>query len=495
MSRSKNLFLDKVKSYHFQLKHLTILVVLLVFFQVLISFIYKQSIQNFLLKTQKWYQQDFAERIANLTATSLELLLENAVQEENLSELEVKKITQSFNIILTQQLLQHHVEDVCVILYDENGVRATDDGRMLFNYFFEQKIPDPHPDATHAEAVKIFRRIVNRIENEEKIYSMLEEEHSIHVFVPFVPKGEFAGVVYIKHVPDFAILTSGIIQSYNETSLIYIVLIIFGLLAMYYISSYTLQERNEATALLYQEREKKLKENIHLEKEAMFAKRIYHTHHKAEKVMGFIKEDLRLLSPENIQSIKYRVVKYANFVSRVIYDMKWYDPPLLTVRSPIFRTNLNELIRFIVDNIFNRVAKIQSQYSFDLDLDDKIPPIKVNEFVVWEVLEPLIQNSIEHTEKDQVEIKISTLFDKDKNEIRVKISDNGSGIRPELLELNHQGIKKIFLEHVTTKKEAQRNSGFGCYIAHQIATQRCGWKLDARNLPENGCEFELIISL
>ena len=64
-----------------------------------------------------------------------------------------------------------------------------------------------------------------------------------------------------------------------------------------------------------------------------------------------------MLSPENINEIKYRVSRYSVFISRVIYDMKWYDPPVQTIRNAAFRTDLNEVIRFIVENIFNRTAR------------------------------------------------------------------------------------------------------------------------------------------
>ena len=50
--------------------------------------------------------------------------------------------------------------------------------------------------------------------------------------------------------------------------------------------------------------------------------------------------------------LRNRVSKYSNFISRVIYDMKWYDPPLQTIRNPIFRTDLNEVIQFIVETYF-----------------------------------------------------------------------------------------------------------------------------------------------
>ena len=41
-----------------------------------------------------------------------------------------------------------------------------------------------------------------------------------------------------------------------------------------------------------------LTKQITYEKELIFTKRIYHTHHKAEKIMGFIKEDLRHYLPK-----------------------------------------------------------------------------------------------------------------------------------------------------------------------------------------------------
>ena len=38
-------------------------------------------------------------------------------------------------------------------------------------------------------------------------------------------------------------------------------------------------------------------------------------------------------------------------------------------------------------------------FDFEMLLDDKMPIVNINEFVVWEILEPLIQNSIDHGDK------------------------------------------------------------------------------------------------
>jgi light-regulated signal transduction histidine kinase (bacteriophytochrome) len=264
-----------------------------------------------------------------------------------------------------------------------------------------------------------------------------------------------------------------------------------GLLAMFYISTYTIVERDEARELLYKEREVHLLEHIAQKKEHLFTKRIYHTHHKAEKVMGFINEDLENVNESNIKEIKYRVSKYANFISRVIYDMKWYNPPIQTIRNQIFKTNLNELLRFIVNHIFLRISFPVKTIKFEFNLDDRLPNVSVNEFVIWEIIEPLIQNSIDHSDKDIVITNITTQYRPAEGSSVLLIEDNGKGIRPDLLEKNEVGIKKIFLENISTKEE-EKNSGYGCYIAYEIS-KRCGWELDAENNEHGGCRFTLII--
>ncbi|MEJ2051869.1 MAG: HAMP domain-containing sensor histidine kinase [Calditrichota bacterium] len=330
------------------------------------------------------------------------------------------------------------------------------------------------------------------IKNNEQIYSIREGKETFHVFVPFVPKGEFVGAIYIKNIPDFTFISKEIIVSYDETAVIFASLILLGLLAMFYISSYTVKERDETQKQLFQEQEKHLLDKIHHEKESLFTKRIYHTHHKAEKVMGFIKEDLRSMNPDNIDEINYRVTKYANFISRVIYDMKWYDPPLQTIRNPLFRTDLNEVIKFIVQNLFLRISDKTGTFDFKLNLNDDLPEVTVNEFVVWEILEPLIQNSIDHGGGKKTLITIESKYQKETNKSEIKIIDNGKGIPSEMLELSDSGIRKIFLENISSK-ENSHNSGYGCYLAHEISEQRCGWDLDVENLASGGCCFTLTI--
>ncbi|MFH1526871.1 MAG: ATP-binding protein [Bacteroidota bacterium] len=489
---SKQKIFENYKKYRFEFRHLTVLFIVLVMFQIILSVIQKSSLENFLNQTQNWYQKDSAEKLANLSTTSLELLLEN-IDVNGKQGFEEERIIQSFNIIFTQQLLQQNVEEICLILSSNNSLITISDGEELYKFLSHRNNYIGKIDSTYIHAVSIYERKSEQIEEREEIYSELENEQTFHIFVPFIPNGEFLGVFYMKNTPDFNYLSKEIASSYDEGTIIFSSLILLGLLAMYFISSYTVKDRDEALKQYFLEHEAFLKEQIIHEKESMFTKRIYHTHHKAEKVMGFIKEDLRRLSPENIEETKYRVTKYSNFISRVIYDMKWYDPPVQTIRNQLFKTNLNEVIEFIIKFLFLRTSSRSEVFDFITSLDKAMPVVHINEFVVWEILEPLIQNSIDHAGNENIKISLSTKYFPEEKMSKVFIADNGKGFEKELLERDGSGVKKIFAESTSTKEIVKSNSGYGCYIAYQIAKIRCGWQIDAYN-NEHGCTFELTIN-
>jgi K+-sensing histidine kinase KdpD len=171
--------------------------------------------------------------------------------------------------------------------------------------------------------------------------------------------------------------------------------------------------------------------------------------------------------------------------------MKWYEPPVQSIRNPMFRTDINEVIRFIVENIFKRTST-SSGYNFELDLQQNIPPVNVNEFVVWEIIEPLIQNSIEHSGENDVHLHILTQYNPQTKEASLVIEDNGRGIAPWLLATNETGRQRLFEDHVSTKAD-NTNSGYGCYIAYEIATQRCNWTIAAENGKRGGAKITIEI--
>ncbi len=484
---------NKVSQYRFEIKHITIFFIILIIFQIILAFIQKSSLQDFLEETQNWYQKHSAERLAIVTSTSMELLFENLFLFESLTPYEKKKLIASFNVIFKQQLLQKSVEDICLVLKKNDKIYVIDSGNKLDAYISNELDAFGRSDSIHSEGVKLFLEMKDDMRADEVIFSILENRQTFNILVPFVPDGEYIGVMYMKITPNFSFLTTEVSSNFDKVAIIYSLLIFFGLIAIFLVSSQAVKERNVAQQELFKEHEENLKKQIRLEKESLFTKRIYHTHHKAEKIIGFIKEDIRQIDNDNMEAIRERVVTYSHFISRIIYDMKWYEQPINTIINPMFKTDINEVINFILQYVFLRISSKNEMFNFTVELDEKVPIVYINEFVVWEILEPLIQNSIDHGQKKSIEIKIKTKYDKLSNVTYLFISDNGVGVAEELLQPGENGIKKIFLENESTKRIEGTNSGYGCYIAHQMAVGRCGWELDVKNLKEGGCMFTIKI--
>ncbi|MFZ1290441.1 MAG: ATP-binding protein [Melioribacteraceae bacterium] len=489
----KNKIKNKFTKYGFEIRHITVFFIVLILFQIVLAFVQKSSLNQYLNETQNWYQKHSAERLAIITSTSMELLFENLIQQKFINDLEERKIISSFNVIVKQQLLQKSVNDIFLILIKENNLYIIDSGIELHKFLLNKLEPFKVGQTKYAEEVGLFIRLKTTMQKNEIIYSELHNNETFNILVPFVPDGEYLGVMFMKITPNFNFISNEVAKNFDNISIIYSILIFVGLLAIFLVSSQAVKERNEARQKLFEEHEENIKNQVRAEKESLFTKRIYHTHHKAEKIIGFIKEDVRSANSENIYDLKQKIITYSNFISRIIYDMKWYDQAINSIINPMFRTDINQAIRFIVDNIFLRISSKNDMFEFKLNLDESIPKVHVNEFIVWEIIEPLIQNSIDHGNKKFINIIVSTNLYIEKNITTIIIEDDGVGVEEELLLINEQGIKNIFLENKTTKKMENTNSGYGCYIAYQMAVSRCGWDLDVNNKIDGGCIFTIKI--
>lgn len=480
---------NKLSKYRFEIRHIMAFLVVLIVFQIILAMVQKSSLNDFLIETQSWYQKYSADRLAIITATSMELMYENLFMNRPNIDYDERRITYSFNVMFKQQLMQKSVQDISLILQKNNRMYVIDSGQKLYAYLTDKLGPYNSETGGHHEAVGYFLKVRDKIKTSEIIYSSLENQKTFNILVPFVPDGEYLGVMYMKITPDFTFLTNEISANFDKVAIIYTMLILAGLIVIFYVSSQAVKERNEAQQKFFEEHKENIKKQIRLEKESLFTKRIYHTHHKAEKIIGFIKDDVRKMNAPDIEKLKKRVITYSNFISRIIYDMKWYDQEINTIVNPMFRTDINAVIKFVVENVFLRISSKNEMFSFELSLDDSLPPVHVNEFVAWEIFEPIIQNSIDHGQKKSVSIKISTSYDGQNNHSTINFEDNGVGIKEDLLRKGEDGVKRIFLENESTKKTEGASSGYGCYIAYQMAVEKCGWNLDVENLPAGGCRF------
>lgn len=490
----RNKIKNKVSKYSFEIRHITVFFIVLILFQFVLAFVQKSSLNDYLLETQNWYQKHSAERLAIITSMSTELLFENLIQKKYPAELEERKIISSFNVIVKQQLLQKSVNKILLILSKDDKIYVMDSGNKLYQFLLGNLEPFDRSKDEHFDEIELYLSLKNKMRNEEIIFSELVDNEAFNIFVPFVPDGEYLGVMFMKITPSFAFITDEIAKNFDNVSIVYSILIFVGLIGIFFVSSQAVKERNEVKQKLLDEHKENIKNQVRAEKEILFTKRIYHTHHKAEKIIGFIKEDVRNVNSENIDNSRDKIITYSNFISRIIYDMKWYDQAINTIVNPMFRTNINEAIQFIVENVFLRISSKNDMFEFKLSLDHNIPIVHVNEFVVWEIIEPLIQNSIDHSGKKFVNIGITTQFDKETKVSSIIIEDDGVGVESELLEIKDEGIKEIFIENKSTKNYDNANAGYGCYIAYQMAVLRCGWKLDVVNNQNGGCAFTIKIN-
>ena len=201
----KKKFSNKISKYRFEIKHITIFFTVLILLQIVMVFVQKSSLNDFLTETQDWYKQYSAERLALITSTSMELLFENLFLNKSLSQMEDTKTIYSFNVIFKQQLIQKAVNDICLILIRDRRVYVIDSGQKLESYLNGDLEPydlNPNP---HHNAVNLFLTVKDKMKASEVIYSTLQNQKTYNILVPFVPDGEYLGVMYMKITPDFHI--------------------------------------------------------------------------------------------------------------------------------------------------------------------------------------------------------------------------------------------------------------------------------------------------
>jgi signal transduction histidine kinase len=485
---------SKLSQHRFEINHILVFFVVVILFQVLLVFFQGSLVTNFLRDAQRWFQKYHAERIAMVTSASMENMFESQQRMLVEGKIDEAQTVYSINVFFKQLVLQRNIEEICLILFKDGNMYLVSNGQEM-NAFFKGTLP-PYRDSARGSdaAVEYFNAVRAELLRSERIISEVVNQKTFNVLVPFVPYGEYVGALYIRISPDFTLLTDEVQSNFDRVSFAFSALVVLGLIVMYVVSSNAVRERNEARERLFEEHQANLEKQIRLEKESIFTKRIYHTHHKAEKIMGFIKSDVRMMTPRNLEEIRHRVIAYSNFISRIIYDMKWYDQDINTIVNPVFRSDINEIIEFIVNHVFLRISSRNDMFSFDCNLDPSLPEVPVNEFIIWEILEPLIQNSIDHGSQNAIVIRLSTIYDAAAEISTIRIQDDGMGIPEELLQRNGRGVKRIFEEKKPSGTGVGAHSGYGCHIAHQLAVGKCGWDMDAENLPEGGCCFTITIN-
>lgn len=181
------------------------------------------------------------------------------------------------------------------------------------------------------------------------------------------------------------------------------------------------------------------------------------------------------------------ILKKLKFMHEMIIDLL----TLANIKDPDYNpdaeknyVDLNRLIQKIVASLEDFIKKKHNQVIFKLD--NSIEKILINEKQISLCITNIIHNAIKYT--DNGKITITTMRDKDR--IKIDVSDTGVGIKEE-------EMKKIFKEFYRSsevKEKGIEGTGLGLYIAYEVA-KKLGGNIKVRSKIGEGSTFTITIPL
>jgi len=159
-----------------------------------------------------------------------------------------------------------------------------------------------------------------------------------------------------------------------------------------------------------------------------------------------------------LRMMKERVKGLENFISDIINYSR-------NVRAGIIKEELN--LKNIVKSIVNELLYMKDveKLKFNINIDPELT-ILSDEKRLSVILKNLIFNAVKYHNYDQEHPEIWIEAENLKNRVKIKIRDNGEGIRKELLD-------KIF-EMFYRASEKSNGSGLGLYIVKEMTSKLNG---------------------
>jgi len=185
------------RRFHFNIRHIILIFVVTLLFLAVSSYVNTLSKNKLFSRTTDIYRKNSIENLADLTATSLELLLEQVIINPDQYSEKKQNTIHGFDMILSQQTLRENIKEICVLIYHNDAVFAIDNGNELYSHFVEGKLPPDFKQQIHQSAIEIFRSVEDKIQSEEDIYSFTDEDHIFHIIVPMMLEGEYSGALYM----------------------------------------------------------------------------------------------------------------------------------------------------------------------------------------------------------------------------------------------------------------------------------------------------------
>lgn len=140
----------------------------------------------------------------------------------------------------------------------------------------------------------------------------------------------------------------------------------------------------------------------------------------------------------------------------------------------------------LIDSVILKIKKRYPSQKVDIDIPDDVVIIPMDAILIEQVIVNLLENSIQHAKgMTNLSLKVFTLG----NQAIFKISDNGCGINPKMLEF-------IFTGYYTSSDDIsdsqKKNAGIGLSVCATIIKAH-GGSIKAENLKAGGVVFRFIL--
>lgn len=181
---------------------------------------------------------------------------------------------------------------------------------------------------------------------------------------------------------------------------------------------------------------------------------------------------------------------YIGTARRKAYDLKEYIDVLFDwfkLGSDEFTMNIApveaaELTRDILTYWIPIFEDKQIEYT--IEIPDQPFMVNLDTDGYMRILNNLIQNTVSHSQADQISIELS----RQGEEIKLRIADNGIGIEKEDLKYIFERLYKC------DKGRSRKGSGLGLSIVHQLIEKMDG-KIHAESTPGEGTSFIMTFPL
>jgi signal transduction histidine kinase len=151
--------------------------------------------------------------------------------------------------------------------------------------------------------------------------------------------------------------------------------------------------------------------------------------------------------------------------------------------------NLEETKERVKFEIFkeNTLDFYASEKNIELTINSKLKHLKINVFIVGQILTNLINNAIKYNDKPVALVNLD--ISETESLYRFTVSDNGPGIKEEYLDK----IFKIFVKLAKKDKYGNEGSGIGLAIVKKLVT-KLGGSIQVSSKLEKGSKFTFTIS-